>query len=140
MKAWGEFGQFFKSIMHAVAKSPKQFIFTAHTFTQLTDEAEETFVPVKGALAKNGIESYFSNVIAAKKMRLGKIEGYQNDLLNITEDEHELELKYVLQTRITKDTVNERIKSNIFDKSETFIDNNIQLVLDRLKEFYANPS
>lgn len=140
MKAWGEFGQFFKSIMHAVAKSNKQFIFTAHTFTQLTDEAEETFVPVKGALAKNGIESYFSNVISAKKLRLSKIEGYENDLLNITEDEHDLELKYVLQTRITKDTVNERIKSNIFDKSETFIDNNIQLVLDRLKEYYANPS
>lgn len=138
MKAWGEFGQFFKSIMHAVAQSNKQFIFTAHTFTQLTDEAEETFVPVKGALAKNGIESYFSNVISAKKMRLNKLDNYQNDMLNITEDDADLELKYVLQTRITKDTVNERIKSNIFAKNETFIDNNIQLVLDRLKEYYDN--
>lgn len=139
-KAWGEFQQFFKSVMHLVAQSSKQFIFTAHTATELTDEGEETFVRVKGALKNNGIESYFTNVISAKKVRLSKLENYESKLLNITEDEQDLELKYVLQTRITKDTIGDRIKSNIFDKSETFIDNNIQLVLDRLKEYYANPS
>lgn len=139
MKAWGEFGQFFKSIMHAVAKSNKQFIFTAHTFTQLTDEAEETFVPVKGALAKNGIESYFSVVISPKKEKTAKLEDYQSNLLTITEDEEDLGFKHVIQTRVTKDTVNERIKTpkNMFSRNETFIDGNIQLVLDRLKEYYA---
>lgn len=136
-KAWGDFQQFFKSIMHLVAKSNKQFIFTAHTATELTDEGEETFIRVKGALKNNGIESFFTNVIAAKKVRLNKLDNYKNALLNITDDEEELGLKYVLQTRVNKDTIGDRIKSNAFDKSETFIDNNIQLVLNRLKEYYG---
>lgn len=141
MQAWGEFGQFFKKIMHLVAQSNKQFIFTAHTFTHHneTEMVDETYVAVKGALAKNGIESYFSNVISAKKMSISKLSDYNSDLLTITEDEDELGIKHVLQTRLTKDTVNERIKSSkgLFTKEETFIDGNIQLVLDRLKTYYA---
>lgn len=141
MQAWGEFGQFFKKIMHLVAQSTKQFIFTAHTYTQHNESEmiDETYVAVKGALAKNGIESYFSNVISAKKLSVTKLSDYNNELLTITEDEEDLGIKHVLQTRLTKETVNERIKSSkgLFTKQETFIDGNIQLVLNRLKSYYG---
>jgi hypothetical protein len=141
-KAWGDFFQFFKSLMQArVAASTKRVIFTAHTVDQInnTEMVMETKVPVKGATKNNGIESYFSVVIATKKMTLKALEGYKSDLLVITPEEQALGFKYVFQTKVTKETVNERLRGPIglFDTNETFIDNNMQLVLNRLKEYYA---
>jgi hypothetical protein len=141
-KAWGNFAQYFKSLMQQkVAASTKRVIFTAHTVDTLnaTEMVMETKVPVKGATKNNGIESYFSVVIASKKMPLKALEGYKSDLLTITPEEEALGFKYVFQTKITKDTVNERLRGpmGLFDTKETFIDNNMQLVLDRLKEYYA---
>lgn len=141
-KAWGDFFQFFKNLMQQkVAGSSKRVIFTAHTLDTVnaTEMIMETKVPVKGATKNNGIESYFSVVIAAKKMTLKALEGYKSALLTITPEEEALGFKYVFQTRITKETVNERLRGPIglFDANETFIDNNTQLVLDRLKEYYS---
>ena len=53
-------------------------------------------------------------------------------------EEKLLEYKYVYQTKLTKDTVNERIRSpmRMWDTQETFIDNNLQHILDRLHEYY----
>lgn len=139
-KSWGGYSQFFKRLMHAVANCNKQIIFTAHTYSQYNESSQEfeTAIPVKGALAKNGIESYFSVVVSPKKEKTGKLEDYQSDLLTITEDEEDLGFKHVIQTRVTKDTVNERIKTpkNMFSRNETFVDGNIQLILDRLKVYY----
>lgn len=141
-KAWGAYQQFFKNLMQTyVAKAPQNVIFTAHTVDEYNGKemAIDTKVPVKGALKNNGIESYFSCSIAAKKMRLKELEGYSSDLLTITPEEEALGYKYVFQTRLTKDTVNERIRGpmGLFDVSETFIDNNMQLVMNRLREYYA---
>lgn len=63
----------------------------------------------------------------------------QSKLLTITPEEEALGFKYVYQTRLTKDTVGERIRSplGMWDTKETFIDNNLQLVFDRLHEYYA---
>ena len=99
----------------------------------------ETKVPVKGALKNNGIESYFSCVIATKKMRVKDLVQYQSPLLTITPEEEALGFKYVFQTRITKETVNERLRGpmGLFQVSETYIDNNMQVVLDHLKKYYA---
>lgn len=124
-----------------VARSTKKVIFIAHTL-DTHNEAEmimETKVPVKGALKNNGIESYFSVVIASKKVQLKTLKDCKSDLLTITPEEEALGFKYVFQTKITKDTVNERLRGplGLFDTKETFIDNNIQLVLQRLQEYYA---
>ena len=141
-KAWGDFFQFFKALMQQyVAGSTKRVIFTAHTTDNL-NEAEmlmETKVPVKGALKNNGIESYFSVVIASKKVALKALKDYGSALLVITPEEEALGFKYVFQCKITKETVNERLRGplGLFDTKETFIDNNIQLVLNRLEEYYA---
>jgi len=141
MKAWGDFQQYFKKLMQKyVAESSKNVIFLAHTADVVNDDhVRETSIPVKGALKNNGIESYFSVVLACKKVPLKQLEGYENDLLTITEEEEILGFKYVYQTRLTKDTVNERIRGplGLFDRSETFIDNNMQLVINRLHEYYG---
>lgn len=141
-KAWGNFAQYWKTLMQQdVAKSTKNVVFLAHTMDQLNagEMVMETKVPVKGSLKNNGIESYFSLVIAAKKKTLKDLKDYRNELLVITPEEEALGFKYVFQTRITKDTVHERIRGplGMWDTAETFIDNNMQLVFDRLKAYYA---
>ena len=141
MKGWSNFQQYFKKLMqHYVAQVPQQVAFTAHTMDVLNESemAIETKIPVKGALKNNGIESYFSVVISTKRMPLNKLKGYENDLLVITEEEEIDQFKYVYQTRLTKETVNERIRSpmGMWSRAETFIDNNLALVFDRLNDYY----
>lgn len=142
MQAWGQFAQYFKELMQQyVARSTKNVIFIAHTADTLNENEMviETKVPVKGSLKNNGIESYFTVVIAAKKVPLKVLKEYSSDLLTITPEEEVLGYKYVFQTKLTKDTVNERLRGplGLFDTKETYIDNNMQLVLDRLHEYYS---
>lgn len=141
MKAWGEFAQFFKNLMQdKIAKSTCNVLITAHTLTILNenDMVMETKVPVKGSLKNNGIEAYFSCVVAAKKMSVKALKDYASDLLTITDEEQALGFKYVFQTKLTKDTVNERIRSpmGLFKTSETFMDNDVQKLLNHLHSYY----
>lgn len=80
----------------------------------------------------------FSTCINTKRLLIEELEGYENDLLVITPEERALGYKYVFQTKLTKDTVNERIRSpmGMWGNNETYIDNDVQLVIDRLNEFY----
>lgn len=141
MKAWGDYAQYIKKLMqHYVAMSTKNVIFIAHTRDQLneTEAVMETFVPIKGSTKSLGIESYFTVVIAAKKVTLKNLEPYKSDLLNITEEDKALGFKYVFQTKITKETVNERLRGplGLFSTNETFMDNDMQLFLTHLKNYY----
>lgn len=142
MKAWSDYSQFFKKLMQQyVATSKRNIIFTAHTMDIYNegDLVTETMVKVKGALMNQGIESYFNNVISCKKLDIARLEGMDSPLFTITEDEAIEEFKYVYQTKLTKDTVNERIRGPIgmWSRTETFIDNDLQGVLDQLKAYYA---
>lgn len=142
MKAWGDFAQYFKNLMQQyVAKSSKNVVFLAHTLETINENEMivETKVPVKGSLKNNGIESFFSLVIAAKRVPLKMLKDYKNDMLTITPEEEMQTYKYVYQTRVTKDNVHERLRGpmGLFSQQETFIDNNIQLVLNRLHQYYA---
>lgn len=125
-----------------VSKSTKNVIFTAHTKSALNESAMviETKVPIKGALANQGIEAYFSSIVSTKKVKLKDLENYSNELLNITDKEKALGFKYVFQTQITADTVNERMRSpmGLFEDNETYIDNDAKLLMDRLNEYYAD--
>jgi hypothetical protein len=141
MKAWGGYAQFLKNLMaQNVANSNKNIIFIAHT-SDVFNESEmvnETMVKVKGSLMNTGIESFFSTVIACKKLPLKSIENSASKMLKINDEEELLEFKYVYQTRLTKDTVNERIRSpmKMWAIKETYIDNNLQHVLDKLHDYY----
>ena len=142
MKAWGDFAQYFKTMMQQfVARSTKNVIFIAHTKSDLNESemVMETYVPVKGSVKNNGVESYFSTIIASKKVPLKTLKDYQSSLLTVTPEEEALGFKYVFQTKLTKDTVSERLRGplGLFNTSETFTDNNMQLILDRLHQYYA---
>ena len=142
MTAWGDYAQFFKKVMQQyVAKSTKKVIFTAHTRTILNETAMvmETKVPIKGALANQGVESYFSTIVSTKKVQIKDLEGYENDLLHITDRDKRLGYKHVFQTLPTAETVNEKMRSpmGMFEDKETFIDNDASQLFKRLEEYYA---
>lgn len=142
--AWGDYAQFWKRLMQQyIAKTNKKVAILAHT-ADIFNEGEmvtETMVKVKGSLMNQGLESYFSNVVSTKKVTLKELEKAkcEGDLLQITEDEEEMEYKHCFQTRLTRDTKNERIRSplGMWKRSETFIDNDLQMVFDRLEQYYA---
>lgn len=142
MKMWGEYAQYFKRLMSQyVANSTKNVVFLGHTMDQLNESemVSEVLVKVKGSLMNQGIESYFSTVLSSKKMSLNKLDKYSSDLLNVSPEEEALGFKYVYQTKLTKETVNERMRSplGMWTTGETFIDNDIQQVIDRLNTYYA---
>lgn len=142
-KAWGDYAQFWKVLLQEkVVRYGKPVIIIAHVREEL-DEAThsmKTSVPVKGSLKNNGIEAYFSTVVEALKVPLKELEPFKNDMLTITEDEEELGFKYVFQTRLTKATTGKRIRSpmGMFSKAETYIDNDCQVLLDHLTQFYGS--
>jgi len=141
MKAWGEYGNFFRTLMQEkVPLCGKPVIFTAHLKDELDERTMDIhrFVPIKGALKNNGVEAYFSTVVTSKKMALRDLDGFESDLLVITDEDKELGFKYVFQTRITKKTVNERIRSpmGMFSKEQTYMDNDVELLIKHLKRYY----
>ena len=139
--AWQNYAQFYKTLMQQyVAKAKQNVIILGHTLPiyDETNKVMENKIPVKGALKNQGLESYFSLVVSTKKMKLADLADYENDLLTITEDDKLLGYKHVFQTRLTADTVNERIRSpmKMFSIKETFIDNDCQKLLDRIHQYY----
>lgn len=145
MQAWGFYGDFFVNLMGQIAKLLKEgidVIIMSHVAERVseTDMVMDSYIPVKGAVGKTGVEAYFSDIVSTKHVKIAELEGYENDYLHITDDEREEGFKHVIQTRITKDTIGERIRTNpaMWTRKETFIDGNIQIVLDRMKEFYGD--
>jgi hypothetical protein len=141
MQQWGAYAQYMKNLMaQYIGKSTKNVIVLAHTMDVMNESemAMETLVKVKGSLMNQGIESYFSTVISTKKVPIKKLKDMDSDFLNINEDEEIDGFKYCFQTKLTKDTVNERMRSSLgmWSRKETLIDNDIQHVLDRLHEYY----
>lgn len=140
-KAWGNYAQYFKNLMQQyVAKSTKNVIFTAHT-SDVYNESEmvvETRVKVKGSLMSTGIEAYFTQVLASKVVALKDLDKYNNPLLTLSEEDEILGYKYCFQTKLTKETKNERIRAplGMWDISHTFIDNDLQKVIDHTHSYY----
>lgn len=140
--AWGDYGEFIRNLMQQqIAGSSKPILITAHTRTIYNESnmSMETKVPIQGASANIGIESYFSTVVAAKVKSLADLEGYDNELLVITDREKAMGFKHVYQTMLTKDTINERIRSpmGMFSDAETFIDNDAAKLLARMNDYYG---
>lgn len=143
MAGWSAYQQFFKTVMQQkVAAFGKPVIIIAHVKDELDEKNQEmkTAVPIKGALKNQGVEAYFTTVVAAKKIPVKELEKYGSKMLVITDEERELGYKHVFQTRITKGTTGERIRSpmGMFEKAETYIDNDAQVLLDHLTEFYGS--
>ena len=147
-QAWGDLSSFVNDFfLQYAAKSTKTIIVLGHTIDKVNgDSVLETYVGGKGSVMKKGIEGFFSTVLTARKVPLKDLRVkdandkpmYENANLTITEDDEIVGYKHVFQTKLTKDSVNERIRSSweMWDRNETFIDNNMQTVIDRLNSYY----
>lgn len=141
-KAWGQYFQFFKTLMQThVAGLGKRVIILGHTLSKYDDKAlmNRTSVPVKGSLKNNGVEAYFSTVVSTKKIELRDLADADPRLLTITPEDEAVGYKYVFQTRLTKATTGERIRSpmGMFEPNQVFMDNDAQKLLDHLDEYYG---
>lgn len=98
----------------------------------------ETKIPVKGAVGATGVEADFSIILAAKRVSLTALTGFENSMLNISRDEEEDGFKYVFQTRATKETVGEKMRSpmGLWSRKHLFIDNDVDAVLRHVKQYY----
>lgn len=140
-KAWGDYAQYFKKLMqYYVANSTKNVIIIAHT-SDVYNESEmvtEIRVKVKGSLMNQGIEAYFTQVLSSKVVPVEELKDYENPLLDITEEDELLGIKYCFQTKLTKETYHERIRSPIgmWTKPFTFIDNDVQKVIAHTHDYY----
>ena len=143
MNAWGQYQQYFKTILQQkVPQFGKPVIFIAHVKDEIDEKNLETktYIPVKGALKGVGIEAYFSCIVSCKRMPLKELKDFNNKLLVVTPDDEIQGYKHVFQTQLTKKTVGERIRGpmGLFSRSETYIDNDVNLVLNKLHTFYAD--
>lgn len=145
MAAWGNYGQFFpKLIYDHVAKGRAFVVMLGHLDAVLNEDTGRTdySVPVKGALKKNGLEAYFTTVMNCRKLNLKEIlkEAKESAALQITDRDRALGYMHVFQTRTVKSTVGDRIRSplGLFSDEETYINNDAQVVIDRLMKYYAD--
>ena len=114
-----------------------------HLDSETDDNGNTTsVVPVKGALKKNGLEAYFTTVLNARKLAIKDLlkDADEGKLLKITDRERDLGYKHVFQTRTTRATVGDRVRSplGLFADNEAFIDNDVQVVIDQLTGYYAD--
>lgn len=140
-KAWGNYGDFYRDLIHRLKSGTKDYAILAHVDTQYneTKMAMDSKVPIKGAVGKIGIEADFTTILSTKQMPIKKLEGFENDLLHITDEEKEDGFKYVFVTRVSKDNVGEKMRSamGLWDRKELYIDNNLNQVFARLKQYYG---
>jgi hypothetical protein len=138
--AWGQYGHFYREFIHAIKAGTKNYAILAHEDTTLNEQTSqmETRIPIKGAVGRTGVEADFTTILSAKQMPIKKLEGRENDLLHITDEEREDGFKYVFCTRVTKDHVGEKMRSAIglWKRNELYIDNDLNQVFNRLKEYY----
>lgn len=140
-KAWGDYGNFYRELVHAIKSGTKNYAILAHEDSQLNEQnmTMETRVPIKGSAGKLGVEADFTTILSTKQMPIKKLAGIENDLLTITDQEREDGVKYVFCTRITKDSVGEKMRAamGLWKREELYIDNDLSLVFKRLNEYYG---
>ena len=141
MKAWGQYGNFYRELIHAIKSGTKDYAILAHEATELNEQAMvmESKVPLKGAVGRLGAEADFTTILSCKQMAVSKLKGIENDLLHITPEEEEDGLKYVFCTRVTKEHLGQKMRSavQLWNRNELYIDNDLEQVFTRLREYYG---
>lgn len=140
--AWGQYFQNFVSLRTLIARFGKPTVVLAHTKVEYDEQAKRmrSSVPCQGQLKSNGVEASFSVVVACKKETIKELEKYGSKMLQITDRERMLGFKHVFQTKLTASTTGERIRGpeDLFEDSETFIDNDAYALLQHLSAYYAD--
>lgn len=139
--AWGGYGNFYREFIHAIKAGTKDYAILAHEETYLNEQSMqlESRVPVKGSVGKVGVEADFTTILGTKQIPIKKLEGFENDLLHITDEEREDGFKYVFVTRVTKDSIGDKMRSamGLWSRKELYIDNDLEQVFTRLRQYYA---
>ena len=139
--AWGHYAQFYKKFIHAIKAGTKDYVIFAHEKSVFNEKEHsiETKIPVKGAVGNTGVEADFSIILAAKKVHIDKLKGFENEFLTINDDEKEDKFKYVFQTRPTAETVGEKMRAplGLWDRKQLYIDNDVDAVLKHVKQYYG---
>ena len=138
---WGEFAPWVKNLFSGPIKnSTKNIILCSHTTHTVNDQKilEVSSIVPGQEMKKVTLESLFDIVISTKKVPLVDLKKFANPMLTISELEQFLGYKYVFQTRSTDEDVKEKMRGphNIWDFKESFLDNDLQLVLDKLEAHF----
>jgi hypothetical protein len=140
-KAWGDYGNFYKEFIHLIKSGTKDYAILAHEDSFLNEQSMqmESRVPVKGSVGRIGVEADFTTILSTKQIPIKKLEGITNALLHITDAEREDGVKYVFVTRVTKESIGEKMRSAIglWSRDELYIDNDLNQVFQRLREYYS---
>jgi hypothetical protein len=139
MKAWGNYGNFYREFIHAIKAGSKDYAIFAHEDAEYNEAEQrmESKVPVKGAVGRLGVEADFTTILAAKKVSVKELKKFPNDLLHITEEEIEDGEKYVFMTRSYKGMADKtRSPIGLFSRKELYIDNCMDQVFKRIKTYY----
>lgn len=141
-KIWDSYRDFILDLFQAgIANCNKPVIILCHVeMTTDIKNRKKLSIAVKGSMANRGVESFFTNIVYADYVDLTELEEYENKYLNITEDDKIDDGKYVFQTRKTGMGTGLNIRSTrgMWDRKETFIDNNIMHVIDKIKKHYGD--
>ena len=138
-KAWGGYGNFYRQFIHDIKAGTKDYVVYAHADSVLNAEAMvmDTKVPIKGAVGKIGVEADFTTILSTKQVTVKSLEGHENALLHITDEEIEDGVKHVFCTRVTKNSIGEKMRSGIglWGRDELYIDNDMEQVFNRLRTY-----
>ena len=140
-KMWSEYASFYKKLIHSIKKGTKDYAILAHA-KDVMNESEmvlENKVPIKGSVGATGVEADFTTILGSKVISIKEALKWENPLLTISEEEKEDGLKYVFQTRIDKDSLGHKYRSQmgLWKREEKYINNDLQAVFNRLHTYYA---
>lgn len=140
-EAWKHYNHFYKELNDLIKDSQKTQIIMAHTNTELNTQSMnmEAKILVKGSAGKTGIESDHTLIVTTKQMPIAKLKEYNTPLLTYSPQEELTGMKYVFSTILTKESIGDRTRAplDFWSIDEIYIDNDIQIVLDRMDEFYG---
>jgi hypothetical protein len=142
MAAWGDYKTFYDVWAKQMLPSLEQNVIVLAHITNFEDEdtlQTYTQAVVQGSLKHIGLEADFGVVVNTAIVPLENLKDFENPLLTITEEEEIEGFKHVIQTRKTLETKDTKIRSpmGMWDKSETYIDSDVQHVLDRINNYYG---
>ncbi len=141
MEGWKNYGVFYKDLNDRIKSSNKTHIIMGHTDTALNEQSGnmESRILVKGAVGKLGVEGDHTFIVTSKQMPVTKLQAFKTPLLTYSDHELASGMKYVFSTVLTKSNIGDRTRAPMgcWDISEQYIDNDVQLVLDRMDQFYS---
>lgn len=137
---WAANSVYYQSIIESLKKSKADSIVLAHIEPVLDEDnvVVGNRIPVQGSPGKTGVESEFSVILQAEYFTLKEIKKFpKNDNLTITKDDKLRGGKYVFVTGKCKKLplTLARGPLGFWKPNEVIIDNDVQLVLDRLRNY-----